>query len=209
MSAITLSPAALSFLTQFILALTILAFLVGRLRQCQDTRQLKLLVAFFFPVTLFIGMLFLDASFSPNLRFIIVCAENTVLALALVFLYQFSYYFPQQYPKQKIARYLSLFLSLMYFLWEAAFTVYRYHALFSIGKVLYRPLPASYVNVVFLLWVPVIFLQQSILASSLPTHDSYKNWAKKLWRPQTSGARGARNFALIFIIIFLVGLFNR
>ena len=78
-----LTPASVSFLTQFILAQAISLFLIGRLWK-QRTRQLALLTGFMAFATLFILLMFLDAAFSPYHRLLVVYAENTALALAPV-----------------------------------------------------------------------------------------------------------------------------
>ncbi len=138
-----LTPASISYLTQFILAQAISLFLIGRLWK-RRTRQLGLLTGFFALATLFIGLMLLDAAFSPYHRLLAVYAENTVLALALVFLIQFAYGFPQPYPQHKWETYAALVASLGYFLWEAGYMIYRYVLLLGPGTVVFRPNLAAY-----------------------------------------------------------------
>jgi hypothetical protein len=107
MSSIYLTPASVSFLTQFILSLAITIFLVWRLRN--RTPQLILLTGFFAGATAFIGLMFLDAALPPYPRLVwAVYAENTILALMLVFLIQFAYRFPRRYPQHKWESYAGL-----------------------------------------------------------------------------------------------------
>ncbi|MDY6877821.1 MAG: response regulator [Chloroflexota bacterium] len=201
MSFIYLTPASISYLTQFILSLFITLFLVSRLRN--RTTQLLLLTGFFAGVTVFIGLMFLDVSLSPFPRLLAVYAENTVLALALVFLLQFTYRFPRFYAHHKWEARASLIVSLAYFLWEAQYMVYRYVSLLRWETVYYRPYVLDYANALVLLWAPIAFLRQIIAADPRPV-----NGLIKLWKPQGKEARGARRFVLVFGILFVLGVIN-
>ncbi|HEY89650.1 MAG TPA: response regulator [Thermoflexia bacterium] len=201
MSAIYLTPASLSYLTQFILALAITLFLACRWRN--RNTPLVLLTVFFAGATSFIGLLFLDVSLAPFPRLLAVYAENTVLALALVFLLQFAYRFPRFYAHRKWEAYASLSVSLVYFLWEAQYMVYRYVALLQWETVYYRPPVSAYVNALVLLWVPIAFSRQTTAADPRPVHGLLK-----LWQPQGQEARGARSFVLVFGIIFVLGVID-
>ncbi len=132
MPALFLTPASISFLTQFILAQAISLFLILRLWR-RPSHQLGMLTGFFALATLFIGLMLLDAAFSPDNRLLVVYAQNTVLALALVFLIQFAYCFPQTYPQHKWERYAALVASMGYFLWEAGYMLYRYVSAAGVG----------------------------------------------------------------------------
>jgi PAS domain S-box-containing protein len=201
MSLIYLTPASISYLTQFILSLAITVFLLRRLRN--RTTQLVLLTAFFAAVTGFIGLMFLDAALWPFPRLLAVYAENTVLALALVFLLQFAYRFPRLYARRKWEARVSLIASLAYLLWEAVFMVYRYVSLLQRETVYYRLLVLAYANALILLWVPIAFLRQTVAADPRPVH-----WWIKLWKPQGKEARGARSFVFVFAIPFVLGAIN-
>lgn len=204
---ISLTPASISFLTQFILALAISLFLARHLRT-HRTPQLTLLTAFFVLGTMFVGLMFLDAALSPYPRLFAVYAENTVLALGLVFLIQFAYRFPQSYPRRKWESYAALAVSLGYFLWEGGFMVYRYIELLGWETVHYRPGSLSYATAVVLLWAPVAFTRQCIAADTRSTENRPASWPRKLWQPQGKGARGARAFVFVFGILFVLGLIN-
>lgn len=201
MSALSLTPASISYLTQCILSLAITLFLARRLRN--RTTQLVLLTGFFGGVTAFIGLMFLDAALSPFLRLLAVYAENTVLALALVFLLQFAYRFPRFYARHKWESYAALVVSLAYFLWEASYMVYRYISLLRWDTVYYRPYVLTYANAFVLLWAPIAFLRQTIAADPRPVKGLLK-----LWKPQGREARGARSFVLIFAILFVLGVID-
>ncbi len=115
-----LTPASSSYLTQFILALVIAAFLTRRLRKNRNT-QLVLLTCFFASVTVFIGLLFLDVALLPYPRLFAIYAQNTILALALVFLLLFAYRFPRQFSRHRWEARTGLVVSLAYLVWEASY----------------------------------------------------------------------------------------
>ena len=201
MSILHLTPASISFLTQLILALGITLFLASRLRR--GSGQLALLTCFFAGATAFIGLMFLDAALSPFHRLLAVYAQNTVLALALVFLLAFAYRFPQQYPQHKWEARAGLAFSLAYFLWEAVFMVGRYAALLGQGQVYFRPFFPIYMMGVALALPPIALIRQCVAADPRPV-----SWLLKLWRPEGKGARGARAFVAVFGILFLLGMAN-
>jgi diguanylate cyclase (GGDEF)-like protein/PAS domain S-box-containing protein len=200
-SIIYLTPASISYLAQFILSLAISVFLALRLRN--RNIQLTLLTASFSAITIFIGLLFLDATLAPYPRLFAVYAENTILAFTLVFLLQFAYRFPSQFANRKIESYLMLGVSLAYMLYEALYAVYRYIELLDQGTVDYRQTNADYALAFMLLCVPIVFLRQSMTADTRPIWEPLK-----LWNPQGAGSRGAREFALIYIIPFVLGYIN-
>ena len=206
MSSLFLTPASISFLTQFILALAITVFLLHR--RGNMNAQLFMLSGFFASVTVFIGLMFLDAALSPYPRLFAVYAENTVLALGLVFLIQFAYRFPQRYPQHKWEAYAGLFVSLAYFLWEAGYMVYRYVSLLAHETVYYRPYFAAYSMAFVLLLTPIAFLRQCIASDARSTGLVQVSWPRKLWKPEGKEARGARTFVLVFGILFLLGITN-
>ena len=201
MPSLYLTPASISFLTQFILSLAITIFLVRR-RENMNL-QLFLLTGFFALATAFIGLMFLDAAFSPFYRLLAVYAENSTLALGLVFLIQFAYHFPRKYHQCKREAYVSLVVSLAYFAWEAYYMIFRYYSLFARETVYYRPYFAAYTMAFVLSLAPVAFLRQSIVADPRSVR-----WPRKLWKPVGKEARGARTFVLVFGILFLLGISN-
>ena len=203
---IYLTPASISFLTQFILSLAITVFLARR-RENRNA-NLFLLTGFFAAVTIFIGLMFLDAALSPYPRLFAVYAENTALALGLVFLIQFAYRFPRQYSSRKFEAYFGLTVSMAYLLWEAGFMVYRYVSLLTQETVHYRPYFAAYSMAFVLLLAPIAFLRQSIAADVRTPGSPPVSWMRKLWKPEGKEARGARVFVLVFGILFLLGLTN-
>ena len=196
------TPASISYLTQFLLSFAISVILVRRALK-QRLPQLTLLTAFFILATIFIGLMFLDAAFSPYYRLLAVYAQNTVLALALVFLIQFAYRFPKIHPQHKFETRLSLMVSLVYFLWEGYYMIYRYYSVFIDGIVYYRPYFASYSMAAVLLIAPFAFIRQTIASDQRPV-----SWVKKIIKPEGKDARGARFFILVFGIMFFLGFIN-
>jgi hypothetical protein len=196
-----LTPASISFLTQFILALAITLFLARRL-QNSHIHQL-LLTGFFASSALFIGLMFLDVVLLPFPRLFAVYAQNSVLALALVFLILFAYRFPQNYPQHKWEARLGFAISLLYLLWETGYMVVRYGLLFAQDTVYYRPHYAAYFMGIVLLLPPLAFIRQTIAADPRPV-----GWWHKLYDPAGKGARGARTLVTVFGLIFLVGAIN-
>ncbi len=202
MSFIYLTPASLSYLTQFILALAITLFLFNRLRRRRD-RALFLLTAFFASMTAFAGLLIFNASLLPFPRLLTVFAENPALGLALAAFIAFAYHFPQRYPQHKWEMRILLALSLGYFFWEVGFMIFRYNALLGQGTVYIRPPLVAYSIPVITLFAPIAFLRQTLAADPRPVA-----WWRKLWKPEGKGARGARNFALAFSIPVVLGVVN-
>ncbi len=202
MLVIYLTPAAIAYLTQLTLALAITLFLLNRLRS-QRSRSLLSLAAFFATMTAFTGLLVLNAALLPYPRLLTAYAENTVLALALVLLIRFAYHFPERYPQHQWEMRILLTLSLVYFFWEVGFMVFRYVSLLGQGDVLNRFPLAAFSLPVVVLFAPVVFLRQTLAADPRPVA-----WWRKLWKPEGQGARGARNFALVFGIPFVLGFIS-
>lgn len=234
MQSLYFTPASIGYLTQFILSALITAYLANRLRQREKQRvqsslltrfflavtlfiayltnrlrrrekwsaQSILLAGFFAALTLFIGLLFLDVALLPTPRLVVVYLENTVLGIALVLLLQFTYRFPALYPRRRWESYIVLGMSLLYALYEAYYAVYRF-SLLGQGWVDYRPPQADYALAVLFAWAPVVLFRQAISADERPVH-----WLRKLWRPQGTGARGARDFALIYLLLLVLSIVN-
>ncbi len=199
---IYLTPASISYLTQFILSLAITLFLLNRLRS-RRSPSLLLLTGFFAPMTALTGLMILDAALLKFPRILPAYAENTVLALALVAMIWFAYQFPERYPQRKWERRILLTLSINFLLFEAGFMVYRYVSLVRDGNVFNRlPLDAYSLPMV-VLFIPFAFIRQTLAADPRPIP-----WWRKLWNPEGKGARGARNFALVFGVPVVVGIIS-
>jgi signal transduction histidine kinase len=204
MTSLFLTPASIGYLSQFILSLAIFLYLAWQSsRYEKKDRQLLLLLAVFAAVTVFVGLLFLDATLLPAPRLYAVYLENTILGILLLLIIQFAYHFPAQYPQHRIESYLALLSSGLYALYEAYYACYRYYELLSAGNVNYRPAFPDLVLAVIILWVPIAFLRQCVAADAREAA-----WWKKLWNPQGREARTAQLFARVFAIFFLLGIVN-
>ena len=117
-----LTPAAIGYLTQLVLALALTAYLVYRLRTARrrndDARALRLVAGIFVTVTILVLLLFGDAALAPTQRLYAAYLENTVIGVLLSLLLQFAYAFPQPYPQRRWEARLALGLSLAYTLWD-------------------------------------------------------------------------------------------
>jgi hypothetical protein len=122
MSVWYLTPASISYMTQFILALTIaiyLVYLTRRLREQQaETTPTRILSFFFFSVAVFAALLCLNVSLVPPLRLYALYWEMPAVALIFLFLLQFAYHYPSLRPRQKREARIVLVLSLANLLWE-------------------------------------------------------------------------------------------
>ncbi len=198
------TPAAISYLTQFILSATVTIYLSMRLYRHKGwDLQTGLLHGFFFALTAFTGLLFLDATLLPTPRLYVVYLENSVLGIVLVLILQFAYQFPEAFPQRKREARVVLALSLLYTAYEVYYAVYRYSLLLKQGDVDYRPLMPDYALAVLILFVPMVFFRQAVTADerSVP-------WLRKLWQPQGMGAQRARDFGLTYLILVGLGIIN-
>ncbi len=207
-----LTPAAIGYLTQFIMALTIMGYFgyrsVVAWRRHEKSVHTPLLATFFASVAVIVLLFFLDAALPPSPRLHAVYAENTAVGLFLTLLIQFAYRFPRLYPQRKWEARIALVLSLLYTLWEAGFAVYRGEVLLQRAYVIYRPLAADYALAAGFLWAPLAFLRQTIAASRHERDLPGPLGLRHLWRPQGRAARAVRAFALVFLLPLALSLVN-
>ena len=189
MSPFYLTPASISYLDQFLLAVLITAYLVMRVfmrKNQQPSKLVGLLIAFFASVSVFSALLFLDGSLLPALQLRAVYLENTVLGIILTLILRFAYHFPAPHPKQKNEGRLALACAAAYTLCEAGFAIWRF-SLLSHGQVEYRPDYMDYAPAIGFLWVIFAFARSAL--------QNWKNIA-------------SRRFALIFIIPLYLATLN-
>ncbi|MBN1138551.1 MAG: HAMP domain-containing histidine kinase, partial [Anaerolineae bacterium] len=210
-----LTAAAVSYLTQFILAALISGYLILIASRRPDRPQHTiLLAAFFTAITVFIALLFLEAGFLPTQRLYAVYLENTALGIALVFLIQFAYRFPHLPASQRWEALLALVASGLYTAWEASFAVNRFIELGG-GQVLFRVEIADLGPALLLIWVPVVLVRRVVYLSRAAQASSEGaapgrtgSPVRHLWRPQGRPARAARAFAAIYLFVAGLGLVN-
>ncbi|MBN2004984.1 MAG: hybrid sensor histidine kinase/response regulator transcription factor [Anaerolineae bacterium] len=198
-----LTPAAVSYMTQVILTAIISGYFILQLRESHRASHNVWLTAFFIVFTLFLFSLFLEAALLPTPRLTVVFLQNALLGVALICLLQFAYHFPMLPTALRGEALFGLFASSLYTLWEAGYAVYRFAQL-SAGMVLYRPAAYDYLLLALFLWVPVAFMRQF----RYMTAGSGTHWYTCLRRPPTRTARAVRNFALIFLGVASLNLFN-
>lgn len=144
-----LTPAALGYLSQLILALLITGYFVVQLvtRRASWPAHTVLLTGFFACITLLMLLFTLDAAFPPTERLYALYLENTVLALGIVLLLQFAYCFPEPFPRRRWEALLALGLSLLYLWSEAEIAIQRFGLVTSAGHVIFRvPRPDHPIN---------------------------------------------------------------
>ena len=208
MSTFYLTPSAVGYLSQFILALAVTGFLLylilGRPRQGRPAHA-PLLAAFFAAVTILILLFFLETSSPPSRRLYAVYWQNPAVGLVAALLVQFAYHFPDLPRRWRWEARLALGVNSLYALWELGFAIYRFSALLGQGSVYYRPLWPDYAMVVCFLWAPVVFVRQA--ARPAPGAPP-ASWLRRLWRPQSPGARTARAFAFVYLLPVVLSLSN-
>ncbi len=175
-----LTPASISYLTQFLLTSIITVYLVVRFAAHRKhlTRQDGFLLAFFFSFTVLTLLSFLEYSLPPSERLIAFNLENTAVAVMLTALIQFAYHFPTPKEKQKIERRIVLFICCLYILVELKEAI-RIFSLLQQGHQAVRPDYLQYVMIAEFAWVVIAFARNAIQNWKLPT---------------------VRNFALILLI---------
>jgi DNA-binding NarL/FixJ family response regulator/signal transduction histidine kinase len=207
---IYLTPAALSYLTQLILATLIsLYFSALTQRQAQPPSHLYWLTAFFWGVAAFVAALFLEAALPATPRLPAVFWQIPLLAVSWFCLVQFAYRFPALPPPlRREARLVSALVGL-YAIWEIGFVVHRYRQL-SLGLVEYRIDWTDYLLLAVLLVAPLVFLRK--IVHHCPAPDPSRFWLLRLgraWRrPTTPACRALRDFSLIFLFVAALGVFN-
>jgi len=189
MPLIYLTPASISYLNQFLLALVITAYLGQRFftkKHQQPSKQDRLLVVFFVSVTIFSFAWFLDVSLLPTERLPVAFVEMFILSILLIALIQFAYHFPESRENQKFERRLVLFITSAYALLEAGIAIWRFYQLWQ-GQVEFRANYMDYAPILEFLWVIYIFVRGTFQNRNQPA---------------------SRWFAFIFIIPFSLATIN-
>ncbi|MBN1261267.1 MAG: HAMP domain-containing histidine kinase, partial [Anaerolineae bacterium] len=201
-----LTPAAVGYLTQFLLAILISGYLLWLVRTPHHPRHARWLIGFFICIALFIATLFFEVTLLPTQRLRVVYVQNTALGVALVFLIQFAYRFPVLAPARRWEARVALALSSLYTLWEAAYALYRFLRL-GYGEVVYRPNWSDYLLLAVLLWTPLAFLRQLYILEH-PTGGRWRRFISPLLHPSNRTARTVRDFTLVFLFVASLNVFN-
>ncbi|NJN99021.1 MAG: response regulator [Anaerolineales bacterium] len=196
-----LTPASISYLTQFIMALAVTGYFFYRLRPAPRLvyrTQTALLTGFFAAIALLSLLLFLEASLLWGQASYALFLQTIVSSISLVLLLQFTYHFPSLSPGQKWEARLVLGLSVLYALWELQLGVSRFGTLRNTGQIVYRPQLADYPLLLGFLWAMVMFLRQTVGASA--AGNKQRSVWQHLWQPQGRMAHSARALALVYLI---------
>ncbi|MBN1933705.1 MAG: PAS domain S-box protein [Anaerolineae bacterium] len=207
---IYLTPAAISYLTQSILALAITGYLLRRARLVPSRNRqphLYLLIGFLTTITGFSLLLFAETSLPRGYDFYAILPQTTVVGIGLVLLLQFAYRFPALSPRHKWEARAVLILSAAYTLWEFLFTLHRFRLL-CLGQAIYRPDYADFPLALAFLWVPLVFLRQTIRISVENAGGRASLPLRYIWRPLGRDARATRALGLVYLIPFVLSLSN-
>jgi len=176
-----LTPSSISNLTQLLLTLIVTVYLISHaIRQEKkfSLGQEIFLLVVFASLTLLSLLFFLEYSFLPSERFIVVCLENSALAVLLVALIQFAYHFPIPTEKYKLERWIVFLVSSAYLYREIAVASQRFTQL-QTGTVEFRSSDLDTFMAAEFAWVVFVFVRNAIRNWKLPA---------------------IRNFALILLI---------
>ncbi len=208
MVSLYLTPAALGYLTQMILSTLISGYLIVLMYRRSSPRpaHLRHLTAFFLGLTAFIGTLFLEVALLPTPRLYAVFLQIPLLAVTWICLIQFAYHYPDLPATLRREARLSLFIAGLYALWESGYAVYRFIRLHA-GVVEFRIDWTDFVLLLFLVWPAIVFVRQMYRLD--PKTGGLRSRLAAPWlHPTTRQARALRAFALIFLFVSGLSLFN-
>ncbi len=189
-----LTPAAVSYLTQVILAVALSGYLISLYWSSHRAPHSVWLAVSSVAFTIFLFSLFLESALLPTARLTVVFLQNALLGVALIGSLQFAYHFPALPVSLRDEARLGLLAGCLYTFGETAYAAYRFVQLRA-GVLLYRPVWADYVLLGFFLWIPVAFLRQFYYV----TTGFKRHWGELFLCPPTLTARAARNFFVIFL----------
>ncbi len=200
-----LTPAAIGYLTQFILAALISGYFLIGLRR-RSTPHTWWLSGAFAALTIFIATLFLEAALLPTFRLLVVFLQNVPLAIAVLCLLQFAYHFPDQPAPLRHESRLALGVSGLYTLGEMGYSVFRFVRLGG-GVVEYRSNWSDYVLLALLLWIPFAFFRQ-LYQKQTPGRGHARRMVSALRQPPDREIRALRSFTIVFVFVAALNLFN-
>ncbi len=206
-----LTPASISYLAQFILALAITSHLLrltilSARQQVETLTHVAPLTGFFAGFTLYLLLLLLETALLPGDRLIATYLQIIPLSLGMVCLIQFAYHFPSPTPNQKWERRTVLLLTMAYALWETGYALYRWRLLLDEGLVRFRSDTTDIFLALIFLWVPLVLLRQSVRTSIEYMTSSRWLWLRHLWSPQGQAAQSTRALALVYLVPFALSV---
>jgi DNA-binding NarL/FixJ family response regulator/signal transduction histidine kinase len=200
-----LTPAAIGYLAQSILAAFISGYLLITLRR-RPAAHTWWLGSAFTSLTLFIATLFLEVALLPTPRLTVVFVQNVFLAVFLSCMLQFAYHFPRRPAALRRESRLALGMSGLYTVWEMGYSVFRFVQLGQ-GVVEYRPNWSDYVLLGLLLWIPVAFFRQ-LYQKQMPGRGHARRMVAALRQSPDREMRALRSFTAIFVFVAALNLFN-
>ena len=203
-----LTPASISYLAQFILALAVTGHSLRLTIQSVRARAHTLthiapLTGFFAGFTIYLLLLFLETALLPGDRLFATYLQIIPLSWGMVRLIQFTYHFPSSTPGQKWERRILLTLTSLYALWETGYALYRLRLLWTEGLVRFRSDTTDIFLALIFLWVPLMLLRQSVRTSiETQTHTTSSRgfWLRHVWSPQGQAAQSTRALALVYLL---------
>jgi len=201
------TPAAISYLTQLILAALISGYFLALIRRRPNPPHLYWLTASFLGLTGFIAALFLGAAMTPPAPTLTaVFLQAPLLAGSWVCMLQFAYHYPALPAARRWEARGVLYLSSLYGLWEVGYAVFRFVRL-AAGVVEYRIDWTDALLLLLLLWTPVVFVRQLFWQTSPALTLSQR--LRTLCRPPlTREQRALCSFTLIFLFVAGLSGFN-
>jgi len=193
-----LTPVALGYLTQLILAALISGyFLFLMRRQTNPPLHQRCLTLCFVSLAAFIAALFWEAATLSASRLCAVFLQVPLLAGAWLCMLQFIYRFPALPATWRREARAVFYVSGLYALWEIGYAGYRFWRLFA-GVLEYRIDWTDYLLFLLLLWAPVVSVRQ--LLRTLPAGGPFWRRLFAVCRqPPTHTGRALCNFTLIYL----------
>lgn len=160
---IFLTSAAISYLSQSILALVIALYFSYQavIKRGRNPIHARLFIGVYISVTVLCTLFFLDTAFLPTQRLLVVYLQNTAFAILLVFLVQFAYHYPEKKSASATEIQAALGLTLAYLFVELGIAIWRYSTLWQSSQVEYRSSDLDYYPMVVIAWVVVIFFRNA------------------------------------------------
>ncbi len=201
-----LTPNSIGYLAQGMMALAISVYLRasrpkdgGAYRQTHD-----LLTALYGTMTLVVLTLLLDSALDSSTRLIFAYAQNSAVALLLLFALQFAYRFPAAWGGRREPR-LVLVLSTIYLLFEASLAIDRYRLLAQ-GLVRFRPELADLPLVLGFLWLLGVVLRQA--GRLIRAEQGALQPVRRGWQLRDPVTRTAFAYVLVYSIPLWLSLSN-
>ncbi len=201
-----LTPSAIGYLTQVILAVLISGYMLWRAWRPRSPLHARLLSGFWVALTAFLTSLLAEAALPATPHLCVVLLQTPLLCLAWMCLLRFACHFPHPLSAPRRVTNIVLSLSGLYTLWEWGYAAFRFVRL-GVGVVEYRPDWSDWLLLLFLSGPVMVFLQQ--MYRHTPASGRLAARVAAPWRcPPTHQVHTLRSFSLIFMGVAALGLFS-